>query len=95
MYDDGGPESGPRLGVDLHEECPLHSHLLEGAVPDVPWPGEEGGYRGSGVTQEAWQALEAAHDEATLCRVHEAGACPPGCPDAYEHEPTTTTKEIS
>jgi len=24
--------------------------------------------------------------ERTLCRVHEAGACPPGCPDAYAPE---------
>jgi hypothetical protein len=33
-------------------------------------------------------------DTATLCNTHEAGACPPGCPDAYAHDSRYTDEEI-
>ena len=73
LYDSGGPESGPQLGVDLNEGCPLHSHLLGSERPD--YVSEAGSAEGLG-----WPG------EATLCTVHEAGACPPGCPHAYREE---------
>ena len=41
MYDDGDGESGPHLAVDLSDTCPYHGHLAVGAVPDIPWPGQD------------------------------------------------------
>lgn len=41
MYDDGGPEYGPKLGVDINEQCPLHSHLLEQEAEQWPVPTPE------------------------------------------------------
>ena len=34
MYDDGDPENGPHLAVDIDSECVLHKHLLEDDQPD-------------------------------------------------------------
>jgi hypothetical protein len=35
LYDDGDGESGPRLGVTIHAECPLHAHLLDEDEPTL------------------------------------------------------------
>lgn len=56
LYDDGGPESGPSLAVDISEHCPRHAYLLENEPPD--WVSVSGTVEYGGTVQPGWPTPE-------------------------------------